>query len=85
MSLDRVGNSPAMNAIQKRIREIQTWLKAHPEEAAQLDAKIDADREKIAALTNGATHAHAESKPAPGKFSRESMRLGVDREHGDLL
>lgn len=83
MSLQRLGGNRDFQAIMKRIREIQADIKAHPEEYARRDAEIDADRARLKAQSNGATHAH--SSPPPGKFSRESMRAGGGREDGDLV
>lgn len=73
--LQRLGSADAIKYIQQRCRERAEYFRQHPEEAARRDAEIDAERARMAAMTNGATNAARAPEPPQDKYSRRSMRI----------
>lgn len=74
MSLQRLGDSGTMRAIQKRIKQIQAELAGDPERTRELEAQIDADRSKIQQMHRVSAPRTAPPAAPADKYSRSAMR-----------
>lgn len=81
MSLQRIGESETLRAIQARCRANAEYLRRNPEVASEIEARAQADRDAL----NRALQRPVEQPAIPERHSRSAMRKRKELDEEDIL